>query len=81
MPISCPGKEITTSDEHFFSSRPFPFLDLRSEGLSNFATLSNLSALLDNLSFLHTISESESCLLERDVRLHLYSFPGKFGIR
>ena len=28
-----------------FSLRPFPFLDLRSEGLSNFATLSNLASL------------------------------------
>ena len=61
-----------------------PFLDLRSEGLSNLATLSeprfarsdNRSALLDILSFFPTTSESESSLSEIKIRLRLYSFPG-----
>ena len=53
--LCVPGEESTNLEELNFLDRTFPFLDLRSEGLSNLATLSeprfarsdNRSALLD----------------------------------
>ena len=39
------GTEITISDVFSFLERTFPFLGLRSEGLSNFALLSVLDSL------------------------------------
>ena len=48
------GTEITNSDAFLSSGELFPFLDLRSEGLSSLALLGR------QLSFFSTIAESES---------------------
>ena len=73
--IMWPVEESTNLDKLLFPWLDFFFLDLRSEGLSNLATLSeprfarsdnrsalldNCSALLDNLSFFPTISERKT---------------------
>ena len=78
--IMWPVEESTNLDELLFPWE-FPFLDLRSEGLSNLATLSeprfarsdNRSALLDNLSFLPTISERK--VQSRKKKFVLVCFP------
>ena len=70
---------------HFpFLGRFFPFLDLRSEGLSNFASLSeprfarsdNCSALLDIIPSSLRSRKVKISPAERKVRPHLHSFPG-----
>ena len=71
VPNFCLGRKLQLQTNFFFLETTFPFLDLRSEGLSSLASLGR------QLSFLPTISESESCLSEKKVRLHLYSFPGQ----
>ena len=68
----------------FFPWGNFPFLDLRSEGLSNLATLSgprfarsdNRSALLDIIPSSLRSRKVKISPAERKVRPRLYSFPG-----
>ena len=53
MTIVYPGTESTISDAFLSLGELFPFLDLRSEGLSSLASLGR------QLSFFSTIAESE----------------------
>ena len=55
--IVYPGKEIALSDTFLSLGELFPFLDLRSEGLSSLASLGR------HLSFFSTIAESENLSL------------------
>ena len=59
VPNFCLGRKLQLQTNFFFLETTFPFLDLRSEGLSSLASLGR------QLSFLPTISESESCLSEK----------------